>query len=210
MGPVLVAIVLVAWVACTVLASLPKIGKVVRARIPAWFSPLLPSWTFFAPSPATRDRALFYRDLLDNGVGPLREVWPQGAPGGRAAKAVADASSHLLELVIAAHDDDDGSRTGRSDDDGRKAGRSRDAELMMSTAYLLLLGRAVAAEHDASAVGVQFVIALTSLRDEEPQVLFISAAHQLEPRHGAWPRPGASPAPGATSSPDRGVRTHAG
>lgn len=197
------AIVLVAWVACTVLASLPKIGKVVRARIPAWFSPLLPSWTFFAPSPATKDRTLLYRDLLHNGVGPLREVWPQGVPGGRAAKAVADESSHLLEMVISAHDDDDGSRTDRS----------KDAELMMSTAYLLLLGRAVAAEHDVSAVGVQFVIALTSLRGEQPQVLFISAAHQLEPRQGARPQPDDSSVAGVPPSPNvpnMGVRAHAG
>ncbi|MGW2597947.1 hypothetical protein [Streptomyces klenkii] len=173
MGSMIVAVLLAAWLAVTVLAALPRIGGGVRGRVPAWFSPLVPSWAFFAPRPATRDQVLMYRDFLANGAfGPLREVWPGGGPGGRAGKAVSDTAGHLLETVGKSR------RAGRAG--GPEEARLRDARLMISTPYLLLLGRACAAPHDAAAVGLQFAIAFASLREEEPEVVFVSAVHRLE------------------------------
>ncbi|MEV5283471.1 hypothetical protein [Streptomyces sp. NPDC052811] len=51
---------------------------------------------------------------------------------------------------------------------------------MISTPYLLLLNRAAAAPHDATAVSFEFVIAHASRRDEEPEVVFVSAVHRLK------------------------------
>ncbi|WP_424888893.1 hypothetical protein [Streptomyces sp. XH2] len=168
-----VAVLLGLWLAVTVLAALPRIGGAVRSRVPAWFSPLVPSWTFFAPRPATRDQILMYRDFLAGGAAcPLREVWPGGGPRGRAGKAASDAIGHLLEAVAESR------RAGRGH--GPEEARLRDARLMVGTPYLLLLGRAAAAPHDATAVGYQFAIAAASLREESPEVIFVSAVHRLE------------------------------
>ncbi|MFG2143050.1 hypothetical protein ACGFRG_02465 [Streptomyces sp. NPDC048696] len=167
MGSVVVAVVLAAWLMLTVVAALPRIGEALRKRVPAWFSPLLPSWTFFAPNPATKDKVLMYRDVLANGtVGPLRLVLPDGGAGGRAGKALFDAAAHLVRRAAQGWEEEPDART-------------RDARLMISTPYLLLLNRAASAPHDAAAVGFEFVIAHASLRDEDPQVIFVSMVHRL-------------------------------
>ncbi|MGP9022814.1 hypothetical protein ACT1U9_30970 [Streptomyces sp. BR1] len=167
MGPVLVAVVLAAWLLLTVVAALPRIGEALRKRVPAWFSPLLPSWTFFAPNPATKDKVLMYRDVLANDtLGPLRLVLPEGGEGGRAGKALFDAAAHLVRRAAQGWEEEPDART-------------RDARLMISTPYLLLLNRAASAPHDAAAVGFEFVIAHASLRDEDPQVIFVSVVHRL-------------------------------
>ncbi|MFE9411230.1 hypothetical protein ACFYN0_20970 [Streptomyces sp. NPDC006704] len=163
-----VAVVLGAWLVLTAVAALPRCGEAVRARLPSWCAPLLPSWTFFAPNPATKDKVLMYRDLLANGTyGPLRLVLAEGGARGRAGKALFDASSHLVRLAARGWEEEADART-------------RSARLMISTSYLVLLNRAASAAHDATAVGFAFVVAHASLRDEAPQVVFVSAVHRLE------------------------------
>lgn len=164
----LTGVVLTGWLAVTALVPLPVVGKAVRRALPEWLSPLVPSWTFFAPRPGTDDRVLFYRDLLANGeVGPLRAVWPQEPPPGRARKAVADAASQLSAFIPARPE---------------SSGAERNLEIMVSPPYLLLLARCAAARHDMAAVGVQFAVVLTNLREEPPRVVFTSAVHRLEPQ----------------------------
>ncbi|MCQ4040794.1 hypothetical protein ACFOSC_08730 [Streptantibioticus rubrisoli] len=188
MGSVLVAVVLALWLLLTVVGALPRTGGALRKRIPAWFAPLLPSWTFFAPNPATKDKVQMYRDILANGsVSPLRLVLPEGGARGRAGKALFDAASHLTQ----------GAARGREEEPDT---RVRDARLMIGTPYLLLLNRAAAAPHDAAAVAFEFVIVHASLREEDPQVVFVSAVHRLETavgraQPGMW-EPGA-PEPSA-------------
>lgn len=165
----LTGILLAGWLTVTALVPLPVVGKVVRRALPEWFSPLVPSWTFFAPRPGIDDRALFYRDLLANGeVGPLRAVWPKEPPPGRARKAVADAASQISGFLPS------GAGSELSD-------AERKLEIMVSPPYLLLLARCAAARHDVAAVGVQFAVVLTNLREEPPRVVFTSAMHRLEP-----------------------------
>ncbi|MFJ8388859.1 hypothetical protein ACIQ9Q_30885 [Streptomyces sp. NPDC094438] len=167
-----VAVVLASWLLLTVVAALPRIGEAARMRVPGWFAPLLPSWTFFAPNPATKDKVLMYRDTLANGtVGPLRLVLPEGGARGRPGKALFDAASHLMRRAARGWEEEPDART-------------RDARLMISTPYLLLLNRAATAPHDATAVSFEFVIAHASLRDEDPQVVFVSAVHGLESAMG--------------------------
>ncbi|MFI9723607.1 hypothetical protein ACIHFE_28785 [Streptomyces sp. NPDC052396] len=168
MGSVLVAVALAVWLLVTVVAALPRIGDAVRKRVPTWFAPLLPAWTFFAPNPATKDKVLMYRDVLANGsAGPLRLVLPEGGARGRAGKALFDAAAHLMRQAAKGWEEEPDAPT-------------RDARLMISTPYLLLLNRAAAAPHDAAAIGFEFVLANASLRDEDPQVVFVSAVHRLE------------------------------
>ncbi|MFC9892554.1 hypothetical protein ACFVMC_02555 [Nocardia sp. NPDC127579] len=165
---VLTAAVLASWLLVTVLVPMPLVGKVVGRALPACFAPLVPSWTFFAPRPAIDDRVLCYRDLLSNGeVSPLRAVWPDARPPGRTRKAVGDASAQLSTLLSAGPD-------ANPSDAGRKV------EIMVSPPYLLLLARCVAARHDVTAVGVQFVVVLTNLRGDPPRVVFTSAMHRLD------------------------------
>ncbi|MEU9191552.1 hypothetical protein [Streptomyces hundungensis] len=168
MVPALVAVVLAGWLLLTVVAALPRIGTAARRHVPDWFAPLLPAWTFFAPNPATKDKVLMYRDTLANDtVGPLRLVLPEGGAGGRPGKALFDAASQLLRRAAAGWDEEPDARI-------------RDARLMISTPYLLLLNRASTAPHDATAVSFEFVIAHASRRDEEPEVVFVSAVHRLK------------------------------
>ncbi|GAA5165309.1 MULTISPECIES: hypothetical protein [Amycolatopsis] len=165
------------WLLLTVLAALPRVGPVLRLRLPRWLSPLVPTWTFFAPHPGTVDHVLCYRDRLANGtVSALREVWPAGRPRGRAGKAVDDAVSLLIQAngVI---------------ERARLAGtltpaevETRRAGLLISTSYLLLLTAASRVPHDATAVGVQFCVVATSRRDEPPRLVYASAVHQVDAR----------------------------
>ncbi|MCX5384711.1 hypothetical protein [Streptomyces sp. NBC_00083] len=176
MASLCVAVVLATWLLLTAAAALPRLGQTVRGRLPAWCVPLLPSWTFFAPNPATKDKVLMYRDVLANGTfGPLRLVLPEGGARGRPGKALFDAASHLVRQAAHGWEEEDA--------------RTRDAHLMISTSYLVLLNRAASAAHDATAIGFAFVIAHASLRDEAPEVVFVSAVHRLENAAegvGAW------------------------
>ncbi|MFI1106138.1 hypothetical protein [Streptomyces melanogenes] len=169
------------WLLATVLVALPARADPLKARIPAWLNPVVPSWTFFAPRPAVNDTILLYRDVSVRGdVGPLREVWPRTRPCGRAGKAVDDAVSHLLQSI------------GESEpgEPAAELERAHTAQVMLSVPYLMLLNRCAGAVHDPTADRLQFAIARASRRAEQPEVLFLSATHRLpssdEGRGATW------------------------
>lgn len=171
---------LAAWLAVTVFGALPRAEGAVDRCVPAWFRPLIPSWSFFAPNPPSNDRVLVYRDIRgDHTLGPFREVWPPGRTGpalldGRADKAATDAISELLVLVAKRH---------QASDEPSAVLRSGDAaRVMVSTPYLLLLNRVTTAPHDPLAEAVQFAVTTTNHLQEEPEIVFVSATHRLEVR----------------------------
>jgi len=172
---------LCSWVVLTVLNAVPALSRRVNRVVPGVLQPLIPSWNFFAPNPATSDHALLYRDLLEGDTfGPWRQVWtfrPKSPlvifwdPTSRPKKAASDAVSYLMQLA--------------RDEDAPPEVAERDARLMVSIPYLLLLNRVVNADHDVTAVACQFAVAAASLRDELPRVIFVSEVHRLDLPAGA-------------------------
>lgn len=165
------------WFGLTCISALPG-GRRLWGRsllIPK----LVPTWSFFAPVPGTHDFRLLYRDELAGGtVTPWREVNPYSErrataalwnPGQRRKKALFDLAQELTGVG--------------------SSWRSDPQLVKLSVPYLALLTFVSSLERSALSRRRQFVVALTSRRDE-PQVIFVSGMHDLELQEDARPSVG--------------------
>jgi hypothetical protein len=131
---------------------------------------LLPSWSFFAPHPASRDSHIVVQDLLADGTlsgwttvtriparRPVDAVWH---PSKRARKILRDAAKAVQRT--------------------RRAAAS-EGVVQCSLAYLVILHYCMqSSPPDATARARQFAVVETSGRDERRMwVTFISIFHQL-------------------------------
>jgi hypothetical protein len=128
---------------------------------------LLPLWTFFAPNPGTTDTRLLWRESLGPGqTSHWHELSPPGRrawsavwnPKRRIQKAITDAGALLSEAR--ARDDAD--------------------VVMLSVAYLMLLGYVTVQVGSPRAFARQFILVQTSGEPQcfdEVKVLFVSRWH---------------------------------
>lgn len=159
-----------------------------------------PNWNFFAPYPGKWDYHLLYRDKRGDGSltewretnelteTPHRFKWGWNPQMFR-MKALVDFNQGLTKVVSG--DSDESSEQGSGDDSTTP---STDAESsdptdnldavetkrpLVSSEYLLLLNYVTSKDHHEEAEETQFMIMRSSLRDEEPEPMFISSAHEL-------------------------------
>ena len=130
----------------------------------------VPSWSFFAPVPATTDPHLIYRDRTDDGeMGPFREVACSIATRGclsffwnprrRVLKVFTDVMSDLIGLS-----------------------KSLDPnEFKLSIPYLTLANFVLGITAPPNSVARQFAIVSTTGFDESkaPELIFVSEFHPL-------------------------------
>jgi hypothetical protein len=138
---------------------------------------MIPSWTFFAPNPGTRDHELLYRDRLVDGrysawkeierpVGSLaRAFWN---PAKRRQKAVVDMCSILMRIA------------------SRSKTEIAAKRLVISVPYLGLLTYISCKEAGPLSVQRQFLIAHTfgHHSDKKPEILYVSHLHALTESEG--------------------------
>lgn len=130
---------------------------------------LLPAWTFFAPRPGTSDVNLLYRDRLVDGSttpwratsfrdpGWIRFLWN---PYRRRQKCLFDMYQSL----------------------GMFAAEVKSVErIVLHGGYIALLNFVSSLPRNPLHISTQFLLAHTpgALRENEPQILFISAVHRL-------------------------------
>lgn len=130
---------------------------------------LIPAWTFFAPRPGTTDINLLYRDQLIDGTltpwrsipaknpGVLRWIWN---PYRRRRKCLFDMSQNLMLF----------------------AAEVKSVErIVLDVAYIDLLNFVSELPRNSLHASTQFLLAYTpgASREDEPQILFISAFHPL-------------------------------
>lgn len=161
---------------------------------------LAPNWNFFAPYPGKWDYHLLYRDrLADDSLTEWREAdeltetphrfkWGWNPQMFR-MKALVDFNQGLTKVVSG--DPDEASEQGSGDDstapptDAESSDSTNDLEAvetkrhLVSSEYLLLLNYVTSKEHHEEAEETQFMIMRSSLRDEEPEPMFISSSHEL-------------------------------
>lgn len=157
-----VVAVLAGWLLASAVAQLP--GR-WSDGIRRWdVAGLIPSFSFFAPNPASTDCLILYRHLLADGrvtdwtsafvwrPVPWRAVWN---PDRRAEKAISDATSAL-------------------------ARRSGCAGVRLSVSYLVLLNYVSALPRSTGAVGVQFALMGAAAFSDRPAFArFVSDTHPL-------------------------------
>ncbi|MET9211664.1 MULTISPECIES: hypothetical protein [unclassified Nocardia] len=171
----LLAILLLTWFAISVICQIPRsVAKWEAGRLEHWFRAhdvlgLLPRWHFFAPSPATDDLHLLYRDLsVDGQLAPWREISPRkpakwlGAvwhPGRRQNKAMIDITLELLKDGLSLNGDTD--------------------RIQTTLSYIAMLNFVCSLPRDRRAHATQFLIMRSKGSDDNPdhQVLFVSAMH---------------------------------
>ncbi len=159
---VAVVSLLAGWLLASAAAQLPwRVSRWIRR----WdVAGLIPSFSFFAPNPASSDCHLLYRHVLADGrvtcwtsafvwkPVPWRAVWN---PDRRAEKVISDATGSLAQ---------------RSVEDG----------VRLSVSYLLLLNYVAALPRSTGAVGVQFALmGAAEFSDRAPFARFVSDTHPL-------------------------------
>jgi hypothetical protein len=167
--------VFVAWIALTILNNLDALGIACGApllrKVPLGrFIHLIPSWSFFAPKPATADYYLVYRDRFDGGGESAwshidfearyrtkcRALWN---PASRPAKACTDAVAHLARL--------------------REIYPGRDHALVLSVPYILLIARVCGEPVPTAALKRQFAL-FRREGNSPPSLAFVSHWHDIE------------------------------
>jgi hypothetical protein len=157
-----VAAALGVWLLASAVGQLPgPLSRWIRERDAVG---LIPSFSFFAPNPASTDCCIVYRHVLADGqvTGwtsafvwrpvPWRALWN---PDRRAEKAISDATSALARYA-----DQRGVR--------------------LSVSYLMLLNYVAALPRSAGAVGVQFaLVGAAEFSELPPFVRFVSDTHSL-------------------------------
>jgi len=141
---------------------------------------LVPHWNFFAPTPATSDFYLLYRDMLeDRSLTEWRELFAKKRrpiwacvwnPGRRQNKALFDGCNSLM----------------------REAASERQEVVMLTLSYLLLLNSVSSAPHHEVTIATQFMIMVSPATIERRKFspAFVSRFHRLEaPRHAAGVHP---------------------
>lgn len=164
-APVAFAVV-VAWLIITLVAQVTLIRRMIA---PADLFAVIPSWTFFAPSPGIRDYHLVWREIDQEGSAswvnvPLSLPRPKYAfvwhPQKRTKKILSDAAQALHSLK---------QHQGFSDD-----------QLQMTIPYLLLLRYSqLKSDKPRVAQGQFAVIASWGHDDPSLEVSFVSGVHGL-------------------------------
>lgn len=173
------ATVLVSWFSISVICQIPReIEKWEATRLERWIRTrdvcgFIPSWHFFAPTPATDDLHLLYRDRLPGGnITRWREI-PPGAPPKwfgpvwnprrRQNKALIDISVELAKTGVSLAGDAAG--------------------MQLSLAYIATLNFVSSLPRDYCADGTQFLIMRSKGvgEDVDHHVIFLSPMHSSEP-----------------------------
>jgi hypothetical protein len=138
---------------------------------------LIPTWTFFAPNPVSRDHYLYYRDYSTESVGSwhrafdadVRTWWdPLWSPVRREEKAISDAMFHVLD----------------------QAGELGITRIQFSVSYLTVLSFVSSLPLKSDTIARQFLFAVRRGR-ETPRPVFLSNIHVLGNfPAGAWRGPG--------------------
>jgi hypothetical protein len=167
--PTLIISTLVAWFALSVLNQYRR-GKWIEYAKRYDILALIPTWTFFAPSPGRTDYHLLYRDFAANGnlslwrdvelkpYSQLRFVWN---PDRRISKAVTDQIPSIVSPI--------------------REGDAYDRVRMLEVPYIMILTFVSTIPQDFLAYRRQFLIAQTNGPEYErdPQILFVSPLHDL-------------------------------
>jgi hypothetical protein len=165
---VIASVVATVWFGATAVAQFRSgVGRRIKAHDP--FA-LVPMWTFFAPTPGTRDLRLLWRDrLVDGTLAPWHELLPPDTglrralwnPWKRQRKAVFDAGQ--LASQIAAQGGDD-------------------PLVFVTFPFVMLLAAVSALPASPLSLARQFVIVGTTGTDDgpqEPQLILASRWHDL-------------------------------
>lgn len=164
---------LATWLYATAVSQVPDnryhwARKLVRSPV------VIPTWTFFGPNPGTRDDHLLYRDELPDGsFTEWREVL--GHRRRRLSHAVWNPYLRQEKAVIDAVD-----IVKYSVRELRKDGL--DERVQGLDGYQILLSYIINyLPHSPSARAMQFLIATSTgcEEDEEPELLFASAIHEI-------------------------------
>ena len=136
---------------------------------------LIPTWTFFAPNPGTRDTRLFWREVRTDGeMSPWREPSPPALtpwrglwnPALRTQKAINDAGSLIAQV--------------------RSSGDS--TQMLLSVPYLVLLRYVAAQPGSPNGVARQFALVESSgdrPTGERLRVALTSYWHEIGPESRA-------------------------
>lgn len=190
----LVSVLFSVWILGTVAVTVNTWGE--EDHIPDSlrnFSFFTPNWNFFAPHPGQWDYHLLYRDrLADGSVTAWTEtteltntrdrykwVWNPNLyrnkglfdMGQELAKEIVDVEE--FEQEIPDSDDDEEPQS----PDQMETIQSKNH--ILSTQYLLILNYVSARSHHEEARETQFMLMRSSLREGEPDPLFISNFHKL-------------------------------
>jgi len=158
---------------------------------------LTPNWNFFAPHPGQWDYHLLYRDrLADETVTrwtetteltdtPDRYKWLWN-PNLYQTKGLFDMGQELAKEIVDVEEFEDDGPSPPANDEGDGQQQSPDQmesiqtnDHILTTQYLLLLNFVSQRPHPETAVETQFMLMRSSLRDGEPEPLFISNFHEL-------------------------------
>jgi hypothetical protein len=169
LGTVVIIAVFSVWFVLSVLNQFGR-GALIRPIKRRDSFSLIPVWTFFAPRPGVTDYNLLYRDRgRDGRCGPWHEIqpvelgWCKGLwnPGKRVRKGITDMCNMLM----------------------RQATPKIGKRLYLQIPYLTLLHHACEQPRNELSLLRQFAIVRTFGfgSSQEPQVVFVSALHRLEP-----------------------------
>lgn len=172
-GDLIIAVILVSLFTISVVSQI-RAGQYVHWLRRHDVFGLIPTWTFFAPTPGRSDYHVLFRDEMESGHLSLwREVPTElGSsvkalwnPGKRLRKGLCDHISCLLRSLPTFHGDPRG--------------------VVLHPSYLTLLSWVCALPRDPCAIRRQFVVVETTGFDDtrsDPVPLFLSYLHDLEPK----------------------------
>jgi hypothetical protein len=153
------------WILATILFQFPKFQPIL-SRFD--LLTMLPTWSFFAPSPNTSDYTLFvrywtgnnhvtgWRTILTPEHHRISFLWD---PGRRYRKIIIDISQSFIEFVK----------------------MSSHKGIQYSTPYLLVLHHASSRPEAAFATGVQFAVGVQRGKCDDFELLFQSHFHRIQP-----------------------------
>ena len=166
MATVVAVAVFAVWMAISVTAQIPRYKAPIRRLDPLY---LIPEYSFFAPTPATGDFSVLYRDRDGDGeMGDWHEL-PLGGtrsilnalwnPDRRTRKATFDVCTDLAKYILA----------------------DAPLEVQVSVPYLVLLNHVSTLPRLEQGDATQFLIMMSHgvEAEEEPEVMYLSAIHGL-------------------------------
>ena len=162
------------WLLISLLNQHGKLRRLVWQIVGRDICSLIPTWTFFAPTPGCTDVHILYRDRDSEGrIAPWREVRVLGraswrtlwSPRRRISKGIIDVVPDLT----------------RGTDYTPKAPVSK--QKVLGFPYLLILNYVCCQPADFRARMRQFAVARTNGfgTDGDPDVIFLSAFHHIQP-----------------------------
>ncbi|MEU1204384.1 hypothetical protein [Nocardia sp. NPDC005825] len=175
----LLAAILLSWFTVSALCQIPrKVQTWEATRVERWVRVhdvcgFVPRWHFFAPTPATDDLHLLYRDKLPDGRVarwcevppgvPPKWLGPVWNPRRRQNKALIDISVELAKTCQALDRDS--------------------ARIQLSLAYIATLNFVCSLPRDHRAAATQFLIMRSKGMDDnaDHHVIFLSPMHSSEP-----------------------------